>query len=169
MMGPAILGNAALQINIVVNSNLASSITDASGHVIDGPVSWLGYAFRFLQLPVGIFGVAIASATLPSISRSAGLRQMDEFGATIARSLGMILLLTIPSSVGLAVMGESMIAAIYQGSKFTAYDTHQTAVALTCFSAGLAGYAAIKDPGAGVLRARRRAHADARRAWRRLR
>ena len=73
------LGNAALQINLVVNSNLASGITDAAGHVIDGPVSWLGYAFRFMQLPVGLFGVAIASATLPAISRSAGLRRMDEF------------------------------------------------------------------------------------------
>jgi putative peptidoglycan lipid II flippase len=144
LMGPAILGNAALQINIVINSNLASSIKDASGHVIDGPMSWLAYAFRFMQLPVGLFGVAIASATLPSISRSAGLRQMDEFRATMVRSLGTILLLTIPSSVGLAVMGESMIAAVYQGGRFTAYDTHQTAVALTCFSAGLAGYSALK-------------------------
>jgi putative peptidoglycan lipid II flippase len=144
MMGPAILGNAALQINIVVNSNLASGIADASGHVIDGPVSWLGYAFRFMQLPVGIFGVAIASATLPAISRSAGLRQMDEFRSQLSRSLGTILLLTIPSSVGMAVMGESMIAAVYQGGRFTAYDTHQTALALTCFSAGLAGYSALK-------------------------
>jgi putative peptidoglycan lipid II flippase len=144
MMAPAILGNAALQINLVVNSNLASGITDAAGHVIDGPVSWLGYAFRFLQLPVGLFGVAIASATLPAISRSAGLDRMDEFRATLTRSLGMVLLLTIPSSVGLAVMGESMIGAVYQGGRFTAFDTHQTAVALACFSAGLAGYSAIK-------------------------
>jgi putative peptidoglycan lipid II flippase len=144
MMGPAILGNAALQINLVVNSNLASGITDAAGRVIDGPVSWLGYAFRFLQLPVGIFGVAIASATLPAISRSAGLQKMDEFRATLARSLGTILLLTIPSSVGLAVIGESMIKVVYQGGRFTANDTHQTAVALTCFSAGLAGYSALK-------------------------
>ncbi len=144
LMGPAILGNAALQINLVVNSNLASGITDAAGHVIDGPVSWLGYAFRFMQLPVGLFGVAIASATLPSISRSAGLQQMDEFRGTMRRSLGMVLLLTIPSSVGLAVIGESMIGAIYQGGRFTAFDTHQTAVALACFSGGLAGYSAIK-------------------------
>jgi putative peptidoglycan lipid II flippase len=144
MMGPAILGNAALQINLVVNSSLASSITDASGRVIDGPVSWLGYAFRFMQLPVGLFGVAVASVTLPAISRSAGLARMDEFRATLARSLGTILLLTIPSSVGLAVMGQSMIAAVYQGGRFTAYDTHETALALTGFSVGLAGYSALK-------------------------
>ena len=60
LMGPAILGNAAVQINVLVNTNFASSITDAAGHVINGPVSWLSYAFRFMQLPLGLFGVAIA-------------------------------------------------------------------------------------------------------------
>ena len=58
LMGPAILGNAAVQINVTVNNNFASRLPDP-----DGPVSWLGYAFRFMQLPLGIFGVAIASAT----------------------------------------------------------------------------------------------------------
>jgi putative peptidoglycan lipid II flippase len=112
--------------------------------VINGPVSWLGYAFRFMQLPLGLFGVAIASATLPAISRSAVADRIDEYRAALARSLGTVLLLTVPSSVGLAVLGESMIGAIYQWGKFSAYDTHQTAVALACYSAGLAGYAVIK-------------------------
>jgi len=144
LMGPAILGNAAVQINVLVNTNFASSITDAAGHVINGPVSWLSYAFRFMQLPLGLFGVAIASATLPAISRNAALQQMDEFRLTLARSLGMVLLLTIPSSVGLAVLGHSMIGAVYQWGKFRAADTHQTALALSCYALGLAGYSAIK-------------------------
>jgi putative peptidoglycan lipid II flippase len=144
LMGPAIVGNASVQVNVMVNTNFASSITDAAGHVINGPVSWLGYAFRFMQLPLGLFGVAIASATLPSVSRSAATGDMNEFRHTLARSLGMIFLLTIPSSVGLAVLGDSMIAAVYQGGRFRAYDTHQTALALSCYSIGLAGYAAIK-------------------------
>jgi putative peptidoglycan lipid II flippase len=144
LMLPAVLGNAALQINVVVNTNLASNIVDAAGHVIDGPVSWLGYAFRFMQLPLGLFGVAMASATLPAISRSAALGRIDEFRDTLAHSLGMVLLLTVPSSVGLAALGESMIAAVYQQGRFHAYDTHQTAVALACYSVGLAGYSATK-------------------------
>jgi putative peptidoglycan lipid II flippase len=144
LMGPAIVGNASVQVNVMVNTNFASNITDAAGHVINGPVSWLGYAFRFMQLPLGLFGVAIASATLPAVSRSAAVGDMDEFRQTLARSLGMIFLLTIPSSVGLAVLGDSMIAAVYQGGKFRAYDTHQTALALSCYAVGLAGYAAIK-------------------------
>ena len=144
LMGPAILGNAAVQINVLVNTNFASSITDASGHVINGPVSWLSYAFRFMQLPLGLFGVAIASATLPAISRSAALAQMDEFRLTLSRSLGIVFLLTIPSSVGLAVLGPSMIGAVYQWGHFHASDTHQTAMALSCYALGLAGYSAIK-------------------------
>jgi len=90
LMGPAMLGNAAVQINVMVNTNFASQIPG------NGPVSWLGYAFRFMQLPMGLFGVAIASATLPSISRSAGAGNMDEFRRTLSRSLGMVFLLTLP-------------------------------------------------------------------------
>ena len=144
LMLPAFVGNAATQINVMVNTNFASSLTDGAGHVINGPVSWLGYAFRFMQLPLGLFGVAIASATLPAISRNAALDRMEDFRDTLAHSLGTVLLLTIPSSVGLAVMGESMIGAVYQWGRFTASDTHQTAVALTCYSVGLAGYSATK-------------------------
>ncbi|MBI4876563.1 MAG: murein biosynthesis integral membrane protein MurJ [Acidobacteria bacterium] len=143
MMGPAILGNAAVQINVMVNTNFASGIADPL-RGLDGPVSWLAYAFRFMQLPLGLFGVAIASATLPEISRSAAANDLDEFRRTLARSLGLVFLLTVPSSVGLAVLGDAMIGAIYQGGKFQAYDTQQTALALSWYAIGLAGYAAIK-------------------------
>lgn len=144
LMGPAILGNAAVQINVLVNTNFASSITDAAGHVINGPVSWLSYAFRFMQLPLGLFGVSIGAATLPAISRSAALGRLDEFRLTLSRSLGMVFLLTIPSSVGLAVLGHSMIAAVYQWGRFRPHDTHETALALSCYALGLAGYSSIK-------------------------
>ena len=69
---------------------------------------------------------------------------MDEFRATLAHSLGTALLFTIPSSVGLAILGESMIAVVYQGGRFHASDTHQTAAALACYSVGLAGYSLTK-------------------------
>jgi len=138
LMGPAILGNAAVQINVLVITNFASRIPG------NGPVSWLGYSFRFMQLPLGLFGVAIASATLPSISRSAGIGDFDEFRRTLSKSLGMVFLLTLPSSVGLIVLGRTMIGAIYQGGKFSAFDTEQTALALSCYAMGLAGYSALK-------------------------
>jgi len=143
LMAPAILGSAAVQINVMVNTNFASTILDPrTGH--DGPVSWLSYAFRFMQLPLGLFGVAMASATLPSISRSAAAGRLDEFRKTLSHSLGMVFLLTLPSSVGLIVLGKSIIGAIYQHGRFNLYDTQQTAQALSCYAIGLAGYAALK-------------------------
>jgi putative peptidoglycan lipid II flippase len=138
LMGPAIIGNAAVQINVLVITNFASRIPG------NGPVSWLSYSFRFMQLPLGLFGVAIASATLPSISRSAGIGDFDEFRRTLSKSLGMVFLFTLPSAVGLILLGRAMIGAIYQGGKFSAYDTQQTALALSCYAVGLAGYSALK-------------------------
>ncbi len=143
LMGPAIIGSAAVQINVMVNTNFASLIVDPQRGP-DGPVSWLSYAFRFMQLPLGLFGVAIASATLPSVSRSAALGDLEQYRRTLARSLGMVFLLTVPSSVGLAVLGEPMIGAIYEGGQFQPYDTSQTALALAAYAVGLAGYAAVK-------------------------
>ena len=143
LMVPAILGNAAVQINVAVNTNFASTIYDIH-RGFDGPVSWLSYAFRFMQLPLGLFGVSMASATLPSISRSAASGDMGEFRRTLSHSLGMVFLLTLPSSVGLVVLGKSIIGAIYQGGRFQLYDTQQTSVALSFYAIGLAGYAALK-------------------------
>jgi putative peptidoglycan lipid II flippase len=143
LMGPAILGNAAVQVNVMVNTNFASQIQDPVRGP-DGPVSWLGYAFRFMQLPIGIFGVAIASATLPAISRSVALGNMEEFKKTLSRSIAMVFLLTVPSAIGLVVLRESIIGAIYQIGRFKQYDTEQTGLALACYAIGLAGYAATK-------------------------
>jgi putative peptidoglycan lipid II flippase len=143
LMGPAILGNAAVQINVMVNTNFASQISDPV-RGLDGPVSWLGYSFRFMQLPLGLFGVAIGSATLPSISRSAAAGDFPEFRQTVSHSLGTVFLLTIPSSIGLALLGESIIGAIYQRGRFQIYDTQQTALALSYFAIGLSAYAALK-------------------------
>ena len=143
LMGPALLGNAAVQINVMVNTNFASHIADPI-RGFDGPMSWLAYAFRFMQLPLGVFGVAIGSATLPSISRSAATGDMAEFRQTVSHSLSTVFLLTLPSSIGLAVLGESIIGAIYQRGQFQVYDTEQTALALSYFAIGLSGYAALK-------------------------
>jgi len=143
LMGPAILGNASVQVNVLVNTFFAASIIDPVRGV-NGATAWLQYAFRFMQLPLGLFGVAIATATLPAIGRSASSGDMDEFRETLARSLGLVFLLTVPASFGLIVLGPSIVGAIYEGRRFEAYDTHQTAVALACYSLGLAGYSAVK-------------------------
>jgi putative peptidoglycan lipid II flippase len=145
LMGPAIIGTAAVQINVFVNTNFASSIIDpATGAVANGPVSWLSYAFRFMQFPIGIFGVAVATATLPPLSRSIAREDTNEFRQTLAHGLALVFLLCIPSAAGLAVLGRPIVALIFEHGKFTSFDTVQTANALAAYSLGLAGYAAVK-------------------------
>jgi putative peptidoglycan lipid II flippase len=139
LMGPAVIGAAAVQVNVLVNSNFASSIPPGKG-----PVSWLSYAFRLMQFPIGVFGVAIATATLPSISRSAARKDLNEFRHTLAGSIRLAFLLTIPSAVGLIVLGHPIIALIYEHRSFGPNDTDHTAAALAFYAIGLAGYAAVR-------------------------
>jgi putative peptidoglycan lipid II flippase len=138
LMGPAVIGGAAVQVNVLINSNFASNIPGA------GPVSWLSYAFRLMQFPIGVFGVAIATATLPAISRSAARNDEAGFRHTLASSIRLTFLLTIPSAVGLIVLGQPIIALIYERGHFGPGDTQHTAAALGFFAVGLSGYAAIK-------------------------
>ena len=144
LMGPAVVGAAAVQVNVVVNTMFASNVPGPDGDPANGPVSWLSYAFRFMQLPLGLFGVAIAAATLPAISKSAGRGDMAEFRETLSRSLGLVFMLTLPAAVGLAVLSDSIVGLIYQHGEFSAFDTRQTSLALSSYALGLVGYAAIK-------------------------
>jgi putative peptidoglycan lipid II flippase len=145
MMGPAVIGTAAVQINVFVNTNFASSIIDpATGAVLNGPVSWLNYAFRFMQFPIGVFGVAIATAALPQLSRESAREAHEEFRRTMAHALTLVFVLCIPSAVGLAVLARPIIALIFEHGRFTAFDTVQTGNALAAYAVGLTGYAAVK-------------------------
>ena len=137
LMAPAILGTSAVQINVLVNTFFVSDI--------DGGISWLGYAFRLMQFPIGVFGVAVGTASVPVLSRMASEGRFGDFRNTLSSSLKLVFLLTLPSAVGLIVLGEPIIRLIYEhGGKFSGADTSMTAYALAGYSIGLTGYAAIK-------------------------
>src|SRR5437660_3919547 len=144
LMGPAVIAASAVQVNVLINSGFAASITDASGHVINGPVSWLNIAFRLMQLPLGIFGVAIGTVTLPLVSKSAALGNTAEFRAILARGMRLAFLLTIPSAIGLAMLASPIISVIYQHGHFDAEATQQTAGALQFYAVGLVSFAVLK-------------------------
>ena len=137
LMAPAILGTSAVQINVLVNTFFVSDI--------NGGISWLGYAFRLMQFPIGVFGVAVGTASVPVLSRMASEGKFDDFRRTLSSSLKLVFLLTLPSACGLIVLGQPIISLIYEhGGKFTAADTDMTALALAGYAIGLTGYAAIK-------------------------
>src|SRR5881296_356213 len=137
LMAPATIGAAAVQVNVLVNNNFAS-------YLGDGPVSWLNVAFRFMQLPIGLFGVAIGTVTLPLVSRQSARGDTVGLGRTVAQALEMVAVLCLPAAAGLAVLGVPVIGVIYQHGRFTAADTAAAAQALVGYAVGLAGYAGIK-------------------------
>ena len=116
LMIPAVIGLSATQINIFINTNFAARCAE-------GSVSWLNYAFRLMQFPIGIFGVAISIATLPVIARQASRGDMGSLKATYVSSLTMAFLLTIPASFGLAFLAEPIIRLIFEHGRFNALDT----------------------------------------------
>jgi len=137
LMVPAVIGLSATQINIFINTRFASSC-------IEGSVSWLNYAFRLVQLPIGVFGVAISIATLPVISRYAAMGDMDKLKETFASSLTMAFCLTIPASIGLWLLAEPIIQIIFQHGAFSSFDTVRTAEALRFYAVGLFAYSSVK-------------------------
>ncbi|MBX7171321.1 MAG: murein biosynthesis integral membrane protein MurJ [Pyrinomonadaceae bacterium] len=136
LMAPAILGTSAVQINVLVNTMFVTEI--------NGGRSWLSYAFRLMQFPIGLFGVAIGTASVPVLSRMASEGKFGEFRDTLSDSLKLVFLMTLPSACGLVVLGEPIIRLIYERGAFNASDVSMTAYALAGYSIGLTGYAAIK-------------------------
>src|SRR5881296_4760432 len=137
LMGPATIGAAAVQVNVFVNNNFAS-------YLGNGPVSWLNVAFRFMQLPIGLFGVAIGTVTLPLVSRHGARGDTRAFRATVGQALELVALLCLPAAAGLALMGVPVIGLIYEHGRFAPPDTGAAAEALAGYALGLAGYAGIK-------------------------
>jgi putative peptidoglycan lipid II flippase len=137
LMGPAVIAASAVQINVAVNGCFAS-------FQANGAVTWLNNSFRLMQLPLGIFGVAIATVTLPSVSKSAARGNSAEFSNTLARALRLAFFLTIPSAVGLICLGGPIISLIYQHGRYTAFSAAQTGATLQCYAIGLVAYAGIK-------------------------
>jgi putative peptidoglycan lipid II flippase len=137
LMIPATIGLSATQINIFVNTSFAASCAE-------GSVSWLNYAFRLVQLPIGLFGVAFSIAIMPVMARHAAKKDINAMRDTLVSSLTMVFCLTIPATAGLILLSEPIIRLIFEHGAFTALDTVATAQTLTLYAAGLMAYSANK-------------------------
>ena len=134
---PAIIGLSATQINIFINTNFASRCAE-------GSVAWLNYAFRLMQFPIGLFGVALSVATLPVIAKQAADKDTEALKTTLVSSLVMGFALTVPAAAGLWVMAKPIVALIFEHGRFTGFDTEMTAQAVQLYAIGLLAYAAVK-------------------------
>lgn len=137
LMTPAILGLASTQINIFVNTQIASFLPQ-------GSVSYLSYSFRLISFPLGVFGIAIATVSLPAFSKL--IASGDDQGALTSfySALRLIFFLSIPSTVFLCLAAKPIVSALYQYGRFSFQDTLNTASALLFYSLGLFAYAAVR-------------------------
>ena len=137
LMGPGTLAGAAVQINLLVNMVLATGEGT-------GAVSWLGYAFRVMYLPIGLFGVSIAAASLPTVSRHAAHEDLKGMRETISRALRLMLMLNVPATIGLIALGHPIVQLIFERGSFSSIDTVSTTAALLFYAPGLVGYSAVR-------------------------
>lgn len=136
VMAPAIIAAAAVQLNVFINTAFASEDP--------GAVSWLSYAFRFLQLPIGVFGVAIATVSTTRYADAATRHDDAALARHVTDGLRLVAFLCVPAAVGLVVDAEAVVRLIYQHGRFAPRDTAATALALDLYVVGLPAYAAVK-------------------------
>ena len=134
---PAVLGLSATQINIVVDNQIASMYGD-------GPVSWLGYAFRIAQLPIGVFGIAIAMVAAADTSHYAAVKDFPALERTLGTSLRLAACLTFPATAGLVFFRHEIVQLLFQRDQFTPADAAATAQVLPYYAFILFAYSAVK-------------------------
>ncbi len=137
LMLPAIIGLSATQINITVDSQIASMYGN-------GPVSWLTYGFRLMQLPIGVFGIAIATVTMTSVGHHAARNELGKLQQTLASSLRLAACLTFPATVGLIVFRREIVRLLFERGLFLPSHTIETSHVVLLYALGLFSYSAVK-------------------------
>jgi len=137
LMAPAIFGVSVSQINLLLDTVLASFLPT-------GSVSWLYYSDRLAELPLGVFGIAIATVILPGLSRQHASASVKAFSATLDWALRLILLIAIPAAVALVILAEPILLTLFQYGKTTAADVTMSALSLRAYALGLVAFMLIK-------------------------
>ncbi len=137
LMLPAIFGSSVAQVNVLVGGIIASMLGV-------GKVSLLYYSDRLMEFPLGLFSIAIATVTLPHLSRQHAKQSMLEFSLIVDWSMKLVFLIAIPAAIGLIVLAEPLVATLFYGGQFSDYDVRMTALSLQAFSLGLIGFSVVK-------------------------
>ncbi|MGI9204309.1 MAG: murein biosynthesis integral membrane protein MurJ, partial [Woeseiaceae bacterium] len=137
LMLPAIFGSSVAQINVLLGGIIASLLGV-------GKVSLLYYSDRLMEFPLGLFGIALATVTLPYLSRQAASKSMTDFSRTLDWSMKLILLIAVPAAIGLILLAEPLLATIFYGGEFSRFDVEMAALSLQAFAVGLVGFSFVK-------------------------
>ncbi|NOX68795.1 MAG: murein biosynthesis integral membrane protein MurJ [Gammaproteobacteria bacterium] len=137
LMLPAIFGSSVAQINVLLGGIIASLLGV-------GKISLLYFSDRLMEFPLGLFGIALATVTLPYLSRQHAANSKKEFSNTVDWSMKLVVLIAVPAACGLIVLAEPLVAAIFYGGAFSKFDVRMTALSLQAFSVGLVGFSFVK-------------------------
>ena len=137
LMLPAIFGSSVAQINVLLGGVIASLLGV-------GKISLLYYSDRLMEFPLGLFGIALATVTLPTLSRQHANASTTEFSNTVDWSMKLVFLIATPAALGLMILAEPLVATIFYGGQFSGFDVEMTALSLQAFAAGLIGFSFVK-------------------------
>ena len=137
LMIPAIFGSSVAQINVLIGGIIASMLGV-------GSISYLYFSDRLMEFPLGLFGIALATVTLPYLSRLWSNDAREEFSQTLDWSLKIALLIAVPAAVGLFVLAEPLVITLFYGGIFDAHAAEMTALALRAYALGLVGFSSVK-------------------------
>jgi putative peptidoglycan lipid II flippase len=137
LMIPVIFGSSVAQINIMLDTLIASFL-------VTGSISWLYYSDRLVEFPLGVFGIALATVILPSLSEHHARASKELFSATLDWALRCVLLVSLPAAVGLIALAKPTLITIFHGGVFTEADVDMAAASLRAFAPGLVGFILVK-------------------------
>ena len=137
LMIPAIFGSSVAQINLLLDTVIASFL-------VTGSVTWLYYSDRLLEFPLGVLGIAIATVILPTLSQQHARQSGEQFNQTLNWALRLVTIITIPACVGLFIMAGPILASLFEYGKFTASDTYFSSLSLMAYMLGLPALIVIK-------------------------
>lgn len=137
LMGPAVLGSSVAQINLLLDTLIASFL-------VTGSVSWLYYSDRMVEFPLGVFGIALSTVILPSLSRTHAQAEPQVFRRILDQALRWVVLLGTPAALGLLLLSGPIMVALFQYDQFGAHDARMAALSLMALSLGLPAFILVK-------------------------
>ena len=144
LMAPALLGSSVIQVNLLIDTVIASLLAD-------GSISWLYLSDRFVELPVGLFAIALSVVLLPRLSQHHSTGDHSRFNDALSWGGGGVILLALPCFAGLVILGDALFATLLQYREFTDFDTRMAAASLTAYALGLPAFMLVKVLNAGLF------------------
>ncbi|MCK5336522.1 MAG: murein biosynthesis integral membrane protein MurJ, partial [Gammaproteobacteria bacterium] len=137
LMIPAIIGSSVAQINLLLDTIIASFL-------IAGSVSWLYFSDRLVEFPLGVFGIALATVILPNLSKQHANQSIEDFNHTIDWALRLVMLIAVPAAIGLLLLSQPILATLFQYGEFNSHDSYMSSLSLMAYALGLPAFIIIK-------------------------